>query len=207
MMRLPHFARRSWMAQKLPISISPQLCIFAAVLLLTVPLPWLLGWLLAVMIHELSHCIMLSLCGKRIEHVIFAINGAKIQTEALSNWQTLLCALAGPAGGLILLLLTDIFPQAALCSVLLSVYNLLPICPLDGGRAFLAFLRIFLSDETAAKTLMIVESFVLLALVMLLIVATFLWRLGILPLFVLILLIIRMHRIKRPCKTNTDRVQ
>lgn len=195
------------MAQKLPISISPQLCIFAAVLLLTVPLPWLMGWILAVLIHELSHCIMLFLCGKRIEHVNFAINGAEIQTEALTDGQTLLCALAGPAGGFLLLLLSNCFPQAAICSILLSIYNLLPIHPLDGGRALLGFLRLFFSDETAAKGLIVVERLILLVLMIFLITASFIWRLGVLPLFVLILLAIRMHRIKRPCKTYTDRVQ
>ena len=47
----------------------------------------------------------------------------------------LLCALAGPFGSLLLALLLRHVPELAICGLIQGVYNLLPLYPLDGGRA------------------------------------------------------------------------
>ena len=53
----------------------------------------------------------------------------------MSGGREVVCILAGPLGGLSLLLLCRRFPRVAICGMLQSVYNVLPIYPLDGGRA------------------------------------------------------------------------
>lgn len=178
-----------------------------AVMLLAVPLPWLLGWLIAAAVHECSHWCMLRLCGKRIYKVYLDFGGAKMQTDALSNGQTVLCALAGPVGGMMLLAIANTFPHAALCALILSAYNLLPIYPLDGGRALQGFLQTILPDRYAKTIFIITEKTVLLALSALCTIAAFKWKLGLLPIAAFILFTMRMYKIKIPCKSNVDRVQ
>ena len=50
-------------------------------------------------------------------------------------------ALAGPFGGLVLLLTARWLPRLAICGLMQSVFNLLPISPLDGSRAVSAMLQ------------------------------------------------------------------
>lgn len=195
------------MVQGLHISVSPQVYIIAAILLLVVPLPWLCGWLAAVLVHELSHCIALRLCGKQIDMVVLDVNGAKIQTEALSDWQTILCSLAGPVGGLLLLFAASVFPQAALCAVLLSIYNLLPVFPLDGGRALRGIAHLILPERICELLCFMIEKIALLGIILIGIFATFLWKLGVMPFCISLLFALRMHKIKIPCKSTLNAVQ
>ena len=53
----------------------------------------------------------------------------------MSPGRELICILAGPAASLLLLCLARIFPRVAICGLIQGCYNLLPIAPLDGGRA------------------------------------------------------------------------
>ena len=195
------------MEQRLHISVSPQVYIFAAILLLIAPLPWLCGWAVAVLVHELSHCIALRLCGKKIDTILLNMGGASIQTESLSDWQTIFCSLAGPVGGLLLLFAVHIFPQAAICAVLLSIYNSLPIFPLDGGRALYGLMHMILPECIYKRICFILEKIVLFVIVFFGFFATFRWKLGVFPLCASVLFAIRMHKIKRPCKSTLNRVQ
>ena len=45
------------------------------------------------------------------------------------------CILAGPVGGFVMLLFVRWLPRTAVCCLVHSMYNLLPVYPLDGGRA------------------------------------------------------------------------
>ena len=195
------------MEQRLFINISPLVYVFAAVLLLVVPLPWLNGWVIAVLFHEFSHCIALYLCGKQIDGVSLDINGVRIHTEPLSDWQILLCSLAGPMGGLLVILIAHVFPQAAICAALLSIYNLIPIFPFDGGRALFGLLHMILPERICELFCFLMEKLVLMGVIFLGIFATFIWKLSVLPICISALFALRVHRIKIPCKSRVDRVQ
>ena len=95
----------------------------------------------AVLLHELGHVLALRLCGARIRALRLAVSGLELDySGALTNRETLLCALSGPAAGLLYALsacaLGGVFlRRSGALSLCLTAFNLLPVLPLDGGRA------------------------------------------------------------------------
>jgi len=126
------------------IQIQPGFCLLAAILVLVVPFQWVFGAFTAAMVHELSHCLAIMLLGKRIFSVTVGFNGVKIVSEPLFPYQELICAAAGPLSGFALLPLSRYIPYAAVCAFVQSVYNLLPVYPLDGGRCLRCILNYLL---------------------------------------------------------------
>lgn len=121
---------------KLPIelTVSPGFYIYAAVLLLLLPFPWLLGFLLAGLLHESGHLLVLRLMKIPVHSVHLEPTGAMIVSGPLSNRQELAAAAAGPAVGLLIAILFPWFPALGLCAIAQTAFNLLPILPFDGGR-------------------------------------------------------------------------
>lgn len=134
---------------KTRIEISSICCLFLALLLLAVPVPWILGAVLAALFHELSHWGMVLITGGRIADLEIKPTGAFMKTAEMPAWKEALCSLAGPAGSFLLLLLSDYFPRLAVCGLVQGMFNLLPICPLDGGRILYCILTMLFSKRTA----------------------------------------------------------
>ncbi|MBR4864221.1 MAG: hypothetical protein IKU07_06570 [Oscillospiraceae bacterium] len=104
--------------------------------LFLVPYPWVFGWVLAVCAHELSHLFTLFAVGVPVAGIRFGANGAKIDTLPLTDREELICAAAGPLGGFLLAILCFEIPYIGYCALAQSLFNLLPIYPMDGGRIF-----------------------------------------------------------------------
>lgn len=117
------------------LSVNPVSYLVWAFLVLIVPIEWLIASVLAAVFHELCHIVMIWCVGGRISHVTVKPNQAQIHTAPLDPSQELLCSLAGPAGSFLLALFFRWVPQLAVCGVIQGLFNLLPIYPLDGGRA------------------------------------------------------------------------
>lgn len=117
------------------INVSPGACILAAFLLLTVPLKWLLAAWFAAVFHELCHIAAIYACGGTVCEIKVGTGGAVMETGPMTAGMELLCALAGPLGSLLLALLLRRVPELAICGFIQGIYNLLPLYPLDGGRA------------------------------------------------------------------------
>lgn len=189
------------------VSVSPQACIVAVILLLVIPFPWLAGWIFAAFIHEICHYIAVLLCRGKVTAIRLNAVGAVLETGYLSLWESVICSLAGPAGGLILCLLSGKFPRLAVCGFLQSVYNLLPVYPLDGGRAVRAICTGCFQKATADKICTGLEMIVLSGILIISIVSAFFLKFGILPIFAGTILLLRLVKIKIPCKSGLHAVQ
>ncbi len=127
---------------------------------------WITVIFLSVLIHELGHAFVAR--AYRLGPVRIVIHGFGGLTQASRSgtpFQQLLLSLAGPAAGLLLgavafalwFLPTPELGQSLLfklvfINVFWSIFNLLPIFPLDGGQALLALLAIFIPKAALPVT-------------------------------------------------------
>jgi membrane-associated protease RseP (regulator of RpoE activity) len=98
------------------------------------PLRWIVSLTVAAMIHELGHYCAVMLLGGKIHNLRFGMFGAVMEASGLNTYSEIICLIAGPIAGLLTIFLYRSFPILALCGLIQSGYNLLPICPLDGGK-------------------------------------------------------------------------
>lgn len=123
----------------------PSLDISLGFLLLVAWFGLLNGWKLLLTIlsaaaaHECGHWLVLRLLGAKISGVRISLFGAVLETDSrqLSYGQELAAVLAGPAVNLLaaVLLARSGLSVAAGVHLSLAAFNLLPVGPLDGGRA------------------------------------------------------------------------
>ena len=124
------------------IRISVGFCLLLAWFLQANGAELLLMMLGAAAVHELGHCVVLSWLGGHIRNLQLSVFGALMETDSrcLSYAGEAAAVLAGPFAnflGAVFFSLAD----TSLCRVFtganlaLCLFNLLPIRPLDGGRA------------------------------------------------------------------------
>ena len=104
-------------------------------MVLLFPVRFLLGVFLAALIHEMGHILAIRLTGGRILAVRLLAFGARIEAAPMEPGRAALCALAGPAAGAMTLLARRWFPELAMAGLMQTMFNLLPVYPLDGGQA------------------------------------------------------------------------
>lgn len=125
-----------------PVQISAGFCLLAAWFAAANGWQMLVTVLGAAAVHELGHFLVLRRLGAAISGFRIGMLGAVLETDSarLSYGGELLAVLAGPAANLLCaLLLTALggsrwaVPVGA--HLVLGLFNLLPVLPLDGGRA------------------------------------------------------------------------
>ncbi len=143
---------------KFSVQIRASTCVFFALLLLVLPLRWLIAAFFAASFHEFCHLAAVWLCGGSISHINIGPRGAVINADQLSPIKQLICTLAGPLGSLLLLFSARWFPRVAVCAVIQSAYNLLPLYPMDGGNALRCLFSMLLPVSGAQKVCTVIES-------------------------------------------------
>lgn len=178
-----------------------------ALTLLILPLQWIVAMVLAAAVHELCHYGVARLLGGSVDRFRLGLWGAKMEIRGLTAGKELVCALAGPIGGLLLLPFARIIPRTALCAAAQSLYNLLPLYPLDGGRALRCLLQILLPPEPAWEVCRWIQTGCLIGIGILGCYGTFALGLGAIPLLVSCLVIVRAIRENDPCKPGACPLQ
>lgn len=182
---------------KVRFGVAPTAFIILALMLLILPVKWIFAALVAALIHELSHAAAVSLCGGRINALELGSNGAIMEALPMNRGKELFCSLAGPLGGLILLLFARWFPRVAVCAAFQSFYNLLPVYPLDGGRALRCGAQI-LFPKWADRICKFMEWFTLACVTALAVYACIWLKLGIMPVVMALAFWLKIKN--TPCK-------
>ena len=162
--------------KKIKISI---LSILWIVVLLLSDTPFILPLMCAVILHEFGHLLCAIILKIKIKSLELSILGAQIKTAKDPSYiDELIFALGGPLIGLIGFAFTYklslnnldlpfcqnfLFPFSIL-SLCLSIFNLIPLSSLDGGRILKCTLCLLFSLDVADKTLRITSFFTLLCL-------------------------------------------
>lgn len=118
-----------------------------------------LGWgrvaaygILAAMCHEAGHLTAILLCRKKITGVSVGVCGATIETGSMSYRQEIVCAIMGPVVNFLLCCLCiREYALFGMLNFVLFLYNILPLYPLDGGRALRAALLMKLPEERVRR--------------------------------------------------------
>lgn len=178
------------MSEKIVPAVSAGAWILGAVGILLLPLPWLLSAVVAACFHEVCHLAALRMLNGRLLGIRIGGHGAVIQAGALSASRELICLLAGPVGSLSLVLLARYVPRVAVCALLQSAYNLLPLYPLDGGRALRCIARLLVPPDRADRFCAVVENICRGTIFLSLICLAVRFRLGLLPVLAGILILL-----------------
>ena len=143
------------------VTISLALTLAAAFVYYVVSIETAAAIALPVTVHELSHIIALRLSGLKVKSIRAELTGLCIDycgfAEPVAH---IAAAFAGPAGGFIYAYAASLIARETGCawmelsagiSLLLSVFNLLPVLPLDGGRILLGLLTMLLGVQAGER--------------------------------------------------------
>ena len=132
--------------RRFSFEVRPGAVVLLAGLYFLLPLRWRVRLALTVTVHELGH-----VCGLRMEGCGLVLRC----TPPEGALRTVAAALAGPAAGagLFCILRGLGYIACAELSLLFSCVNLLPVLPLDGGRALYAALAALAGERAAERTL------------------------------------------------------
>lgn len=125
-------------------------------------------------LHEIGHIAALKIFKTTPKKISFGPGGMKLTDNHLmrkSYKKDIAAALSGPAINIISFIVLYFFWRifnhhillmSAVISLVIGLFNLLPVAPLDGGRALHALLCIFSSPSTAEKTVKVLSALTLL---------------------------------------------
>lgn len=142
--------------RRFSLEVHPGAVVLLSGLYFLLPLRWCVRLALTVTVHELGHVAALILCGAQVCGLRMEGCGLVLRcTPTEGALRTVTAALAGPAAGagLFCILRGLGYIACAELSLLFSCVNLLPVLPLDGGRALYAALSALAGERAAERTL------------------------------------------------------
>lgn len=127
--------------------------------------------LLLSLFHEAGHVVALLACKGRIKLLKLSAFGMVMvpYDDNLSMTEEMLFVLAGPAVNIIISMATLPFhnekmAQISALSLLLGMFNLIPVSSLDGGKALSNFLMLYFNEETVVKAMRVITVIMLIGL-------------------------------------------
>ena len=135
--------------------------------------------IVSVLFHELGHSVVALSFGGRVRDITLMFFGgvATIYNEPRDPWRQAAIALAGPGAGIVLWIVCGwlvpfvpfpLFKYAfyvmGVYSLYLSIFNMIPAYPMDGGRVLRAVLSQFIGRIKAAKIACTVARFLAVAM-------------------------------------------
>lgn len=189
------------------VEYSGRACILLALLFLTVPLHWIIAAVLAAVIHECCHLLAVAAVGGQVLKLRIGSGGAVMEASPLPPWKELVCILAGPMGSILLIAAAKVMPKVTICGLIQGIFNLLPLYPLDGGRAIDCIVRMCFSGETAEQFGRILQSVTVYLVLAAAVWCSAVWKLGFWPFFASLFLLSKVRSRKIPCKEKKVGVQ
>lgn len=179
------------------IKVRSDFIFYLCFCLLLLPIRWVASWIIAAAVHEAFHLMAVYLLGGNVKSVCIGVGGAQICAQVQGKVKNLICILAGPIGGLSLLIVSDVFPSVSVCAFLQSIFNLLPIYPLDGGKVLSCILEDFCGVQRPETVLNAVFGILVILMICVCLYAAFVWELGLLPLTACLLFALRQVKRKK----------
>lgn len=173
------------------LGFSGGFLVLLALLLLVLPLPWILAAVVAAAVHECGHALAIRLLSDKKAGIHIGTTGAKMDLPVMSQGREVVCALAGPMAGLCLLLFARWMPRVAICALIQTAYNLLPIFPFDGGRALQSSLRLLCRPPVCRKVCVWAAACCKILICAVTVYGVMCWDFGLLPVIGAILFLIR----------------
>lgn len=144
------------------------------VMMLTVDDTPLSSWcLLAALIHELGHFVMMAAVGEHPARIVCGVFGVRVERSpdrCVSYIKTAMVSLGGPLANLLCAAVLHLSGANALNTavhLLVGSFHLLPIASLDGGEALYALLCLRFGVQTAYHTIRILSCVILVPLTLL----------------------------------------
>lgn len=129
--------------------------------------------LLAALIHELGHFVMMAAVGEHPARIVFGVFGVRVErsTDVTVGYRKAAAvSLAGPLANLLCAVFLHLSGANVLNTAvhgLVGCFHLLPIASLDGGEALYALLCLRLNAQTAYRVMHTVSWMVLLPITVL----------------------------------------
>lgn len=143
-----------------------------------------------IIMHELSHMIMALILNVDIKEIMLLPFGATAKYDGkLNPIKELLISIAGPMASLLFANLYNNYTYFVI-NLLIFIFNMIPIYPLDGGRIVKIFLTFFLGEKKTQKIINVLNIFLVYILSILAIILFIKYRNF--SLFLVVLYIIRI---------------